>query len=270
MAGDITVPRAARIVRIISDIALALYTFFLPWPHTPALKSILFGAAVVSWLVGSFVQGKKLLRRSPLDWYIAAVTITVLLSCLFSISPSYSFNNLQSEFLWHLGLYFLLIFSIDDVSRLKILMVALLLSVTVITGYGVYGYLHNTGVKVDGLVGARATSVLPSFGRVAFYISLAFPIIFSWFLHERRRWLLWILGLSSGLTILFLILTFARGSWLSIFLAIGLLSTLRDRRILALLLVAIIISPLFMPDNVMQRGASFFYMRHYRTSAIMG
>lgn len=259
-----------RRLRISSDISLALYCFFLPWPHTAALKATLFGVAVILGIVSAAMGKRRRWHRTSLDLLILGMVLSVIVSSWLSIKPEYSFKQLESELFWQLGLFYVIVLTITEPKRLYPLILAIFLSLAVISVYGIVGYAQQVNLKVDGIVGARATSFFPSYERAAFYVSLIFPLMLAYFFVETRRRYLWPIGYLIGGCLVFLVLTYTRGSWLSIGIIIVIVAWLKDRKILIALGIVIILSPLFMPEKVLQRGATFFYMRYFKTLAISG
>ncbi len=262
--------RFDRWADIVISTALSIMLFGMPFPHTAALKSISFFTAVAAWAAKSINQRKLLLKRTPMDLLILINLGAVVLSIIFSTDREYSLDVFQSEALWLIALYYLIVNNVNSRKSIVRMMSVLILCVTVISCYGVYGYLSQEGVSVDNLVGARATSIFPSFGRAAFYVTLTVPVIASLFLYTRNIRTLWLMFFPGISSVCFLILTFARGSWFSLTVVFIFLGFLKNKKILIFLLILALFSPVVMPEKVLNRALSAFDWQNFKGHIVIG
>jgi putative inorganic carbon (HCO3(-)) transporter len=86
-------------------------------------------------------------------------------------------------------------------------------------------------------------------------ISLTLGLLFSTSRGIRQRILLVIVLLTTGWCIY---ATDSRGAWLSILAAVAILAVLKSRKLIYALLILILLSPIYIPDNIKQRCSEMF------------
>ena len=157
-------------------------------------------------------------------------------------------------------LYVILVLQLDQRTTLYRFVVLLILSTTLVSVYGIFQYftIEFTSTKwidVSQNPGINKR-VFATFGNPNIfgqYLIMVLPFAFA-LVFYAKTWGNRILFAGQFLVIfLALLLTFSRGGWLAIFVAIGLLATMISRRLLVLGLIAGAIAVNFLPDSILTR-----------------
>ncbi len=234
-------------------------------PHTAALQSILIALSVLGMVARAILQKQFPTFHTPFDFAIFIYTAVILLKSILSIDPGYSTQIVRNELLLQLLIFYLTITVMNNSRYINRLATAMLISMFFVAGIGLIGYFQGSLVKHS-----RAVSYFGSFGRAAFYVSMIFPIALGKFFFTRKWLHAVIFGLLIATSIGFMLVTLSRGAWISTLAALFLLTALKDRRMIIVLLIAIILVPWFLPTNVLDRVISIFQVKHWESNHTLG
>jgi putative inorganic carbon (HCO3(-)) transporter len=254
----------------IIDICLAIFLFRIPLPHTAALKAISFGLAALLLLLGLWHNPRAVVRRSGFERILLLWGLVVLASALFSVDVGYSLRQLQAEFLWNVALFYMLVWHVRRSRQLELFTWTMLAASFLVSAYGLYGYFSGTSVSFDRIVGVRATSLFGSHGLAAFFVAMITPLALSKLLAAQRTRELSAAAAIVAVNACFLVVTYARGSWVALAAAIAYLGIVRDRRPLVGLLLLGLLSPWLMPHQVTDRALSMIEIQGVRTPRVLG
>jgi O-antigen ligase len=169
--------------------------------------------------------------------------------------------------------YFTVVNAIDTKKKFDIAMMIFLAGGVLVSLYGIYQYLFPakfSGVWVDKemfeSIGFRVYSTFANPNVLGEYLLLVIPFTAAYFVTEKK-WITKLIALGSmGIMMLCLILTFSRGCWLGILIAIAIFLVLLDKRFILLGIVGLFMLPMIMPDTIIQRFMSIGNMKDSSTS----
>ncbi len=202
-----------------------------PFPIQPALSVFLF--VIVFYSLTSLTPGGS---TRELGLYLSALALMIIL-----------FNHIQKK------------------DQLYVFLVLSLLAAFIVSLYGIYQYIIGVPVQaawVDvehhPLLQTRVYSVFGNPNVLAEYLILIIPFGLALFLTARNTWkklLFLCITAAMGITML---MTFSRGGWMGLAVAITIFALLRDRRVFVLLFLLVLAAVVYMPDVVLQRAATMF------------
>ena len=169
--------------------------------------------------------------------------------------------------------YFVVINTIENEKQFKFILYIFSIAAVITAFYGLYQYMFGDLYSQAWLdkemfedIKMRVYSTFENPNVYGEYLILAIPIIAGLLWTEKGifKKLFW-LG-SLGVTMLALALTFSRGCWLGIILAIGLLAIMIDRRFILLGIVVLLFLPFVLPESIINRFLSIGNMGDSSTS----
>ncbi|HHW03882.1 MAG TPA: O-antigen polymerase [Thermoanaerobacterales bacterium] len=188
---------------------------------------------------------------------------TAVLAAAFSMMRADSIKTLPLY-----AAYFMVFYSSAILFKNRIVLKTALLfqavSALVVSVYGIYQYFFVKvptaiawiDVKQFPELATRVYATLENPNVLAEYLVLVIPVMLG-FLWASGRLFQKIFYLAAiGAMTLCLVLTFSRGGWLGLLLALMVFAALKEPRLLILLLALALISPLLMPSVVLNRIAS--------------
>lgn len=212
------------------------------------------------------------LQRSPLGGYVALYAVVYLYATLTSVSLA------GSLFPGLLTIAFVLFFfavatSIRDQSKLELVLWAMLAVGVLVALYGFYQTLFPerfrsvwTDTDMFSTITFRAYSTLENPNVLGEYFLLIIPLGGAMVL-TAKSWPKRIAALAAcGVMGVCLILTYSRGCYLGLLFAAMVFLVLLDRRFLVLGIIALALSPLYLPESVLTRFTSIGDMGDSSTS----
>lgn len=230
---------------------LVAYIFIVTIPHTAALQSILFSAALLGLLIKWSLTRRIPFTRTPLDIPILLLTMVIIYKSVASVDPEYSRSVLFKEHFPQIFIFYLIASVMNTPRYVQRIILCLLISVAIVAGIGLYGYYQGSMIKAE-----RATSYFGNFGRAAFYTSMIIPMALAQSLCNKHGWRLWVYSGVTILCLLFMITTLSRGAWISTLFAIILLSIIKSRKLLIVVFLIILAMPWVLPHEYIERGLS--------------
>ncbi|GGI94983.1 hypothetical protein GCM10010885_00610 [Alicyclobacillus cellulosilyticus] len=108
--------------------------------------------------------------------------------------------------------------------------------------HGIYQYIMKTPtpsawVNVGEHVRTRVFSVLQSPNELGSYMALMSPLLIGFSLYEQHRLRKWVYAAGALFCLIAMLLTFTRGAWMALALAVFVMAVLFERRLLILLLL---------------------------------
>jgi O-antigen ligase len=187
-----------------------------------------FGLLTVAVLFVIYVAagGWRRLRLLPLDLAVGTFLLVRIFSTLTSVDPALSWKGLEKSGLL-LAYYPLAHMALSRPRRLAGIYVFLAATV-IAAGVGIASFANDGAGRVSSLTGGYTT--FAEILAVALCFFLAGAAFSSW-----RGWLAY--GAAALLPFGALVLTLCRGQWLALVAGIGVVGGLKDRRLLAVLLL---------------------------------
>lgn len=240
---------------------LTLMFFLIPFIPT-MVALLLVAVTALSLLLKIAITPDFDLKYLKTNAWILILILVVCVSAMTSISLEESRNIalLMTAFIMS---YFIVINTIDNKKQFRFLLYVFAFASVITAIIGIYQYIFGDVYSQAWLdsemfedIKMRVYSTFENPNVYGEYLILAIPIIFSLFWTEKG-WLkkLVLLGMF-GIDMLALVLTFSRGCWLGIILAIGILLLIIDRRFIWVGIVGLIVLPFVLPETIMNRFLS--------------
>jgi len=111
-------------------------------------------------------------------------------------------------------------------------------------------------IKMSDYITTRVYSIFDNPNMLAEYLSYAIVLAFVLFLASRSSLARLSMAVAAVPMVACLGVTFSRGGWVATALALLVVSAIKDRRFLVLLLIVLLASPLFLPESILLRAES--------------
>ncbi len=162
-------------------------------------------------------------------------------------------------------MFFLALVSmINSKERLKNLVIAIAITTFIVSMHGIYQKIVGVAVDpawVDEKASAQIVRIYSVFGNpnvFGEFLVLTLPLIFAMMNTAKTKWGLLIFGGIFLLGSVNVMLTYSRGSMVSLALALFLIAVFKDRKYLPLFIIGILAAPFLLPDALLLRILSIF------------
>ena len=250
---------------------LSITVFAVPFVSTMMSLLLLICTALSLFLKVAINKNFKLKYFKTNAWVLVfALVIGICAMTSISLEESRNIALLMIAFVLS---YFVVINTIENKKQFKFILYVFSIAAVITAFYGLYQYMFGDLYSQAWLdkemfedIKMRVYSTFENPNVYGEYLILAIPIIVGLLWTEKGifKKLFW-LG-SLGVTMLALALTFSRGCWLGIILAIGLLAIMIDRRFILLGIVALLFLPFVLPESIINRFLSIGNMGDSSTS----
>lgn len=250
---------------------LSITVFAVPFVSTMMSLLLLICTALSLFLKVAINKDFKLKYFKTNAWVLMfALVIGICAVTSISLEESRNIALLMIAFVLS---YFVVINTIENEKQFKFILYIFSIAAVITAFYGLYQYMFGDLYSQAWLdkemfedIKMRVYSTFENPNVYGEYLILAIPIIAGLLWTEKGifKKLFW-LG-SLGVTMLALALTFSRGCWLGIILAIGLLAIMIDRRFILLGIVALLFLPFVLPESIINRFLSIGNMGDSSTS----
>lgn len=250
---------------------LSITVFAVPFVSTMMSLLLLICTALSLFLKVAINKNFKLKYFKTNAWVLMFVLV-IGICAVTSISLEES-RNIALLMIAFVLSYFVVINTIENEKQFKFILYIFSIAAVITAFYGLYQYMFGDLYSQAWLdkemfedIKMRVYSTFENPNVYGEYLILAIPIIAGLLWTEKGifKKLFW-LG-SLGVTMLALALTFSRGCWLGIILAIGLLAIMIDRRFILLGIVALLFLPFVLPESIINRFLSIGNMGDSSTS----
>ena len=221
---------------------LSLFIFVLPFPfHTATWESVGLLLSLFAWLFWS-IKRRERLHTGGLGIPIILWGGIVILSTFHSVNPSYSLYEFKDELLQQMALFLTLV-NVLRKEDLKFLVYPFLISNFFASSFTLWGYF--TGILTEY---GRAIGPYLSYSRTAMYYIFSIPLLFTFTLYHNRKILRFTSLFLFILSLFSLLFTFTRGAWISVFLAVLIISLRKNWKLaLAIILISFLVSASISP-----------------------
>ncbi len=250
---------------------LSITVFAVPFASTMMSLLLLICTALSLFLKVAINKNFKLKYFKTNAWVLVfALVIGICAVTSISLEESRNIALLMIAFVLS---YFVVINTIENKKQFKFILYVFSIAAVITAFYGLYQYMFGDLYSQAWLdkemfedIKMRVYSTFENPNVYGEYLILAIPIIVGLLWTEKGifKKLFWLSSL--GVTMLALALTFSRGCWLGIILAIGLLAIMIDRRFILLGIVALLFLPFVLPESIINRFLSIGNMGDSSTS----
>lgn len=250
-------------ILVIKDLKIGILGVAFLFPFIPTILTIGLVDFILLVFIVNTVVNKPTLKYGPMGIWIVLFGAINLFTAIFSVTPLASIQAALA-ILSFLALYFVLINTVTDRKFFYLLVLALIISASLQSLYGIYQYQtgistiqqHWTDAQMFPELNTRVFGTLDNPNILAQYLELIIPLTLGlfWSTPDRLRKVL-LLGAAS-LMIVCLLLTYSRAGWVAFALSVIVFAILRDRRILLVAGIAGLLGLYFLPGSIMERAAS--------------
>ena len=236
--------------------------------------------SIISLILAFGCDSERRPAYSPANKYILLFAFVYITATLTSVSVS---GSLQGGALTTLFVLFAIVLQNSVVKRrqLDILTFILVISGAAVSAYGILQYLLGvTGAsswidsEMFSEIGVRVYSTLDNPNMLAAYLLLVIPFSGACILVAKRPVVKLFYACCLGAMLLCMILTFARGAWLGLIVAVAVFLVMMDRRFIILGVVGLILLYFTLPDVILDRFLSIGNVKDsstaYRLSIWLG
>lgn len=228
------------------------------------------------WIVGKLPKYKA----TPIDALVVLFFIVLCYSTLTSYFIKDSVNVLIVHTLM-IAFYFVLTRTINSRYKLYLLVVLLIISASMTSLYGVYQYFGGSATteawvdtEMFADIQSRAGSTFSNPNILGEYLIMMIPLALSLLWYRKKLIYKVIFAGMLGLLGICMLLTFSRGAWLGLIVALVGFSVVRDKRLFVLFIIGLFIAPFVLPPSVMNRFTSIGNLADtsssYRMSILLG
>lgn len=216
--------------------------------------------------------------ENGLNWPLLFFVGAAILSAVFGICPSVSFQSIVFKVLQNVFTAFFFIEAVNTRKRLKVFIGIFLGSLTLINLNGIYQYINHVGfVRNRELMDGRVLSSFRHPNDFAAYLTIAIPIVFSLsviqFLNssgnrdaflEREdqsgffssKYFIWLSLVLLIISLISLGLTYSRGGWLACGLSLFFLVFKRPKLLVSYLVLGALFMGIFVVKMVNERSTN--------------
>ena len=254
------------------EVGIFAAAFFIPILPTMLILGLV-AACIGSFLIKVLFTGSIKLTFKPIDVFVLLFSGLIA----YGLVITYSIESSRPVVLVYM-LFVLFYFVVKNTINTKDKLMAV---VTIIATSGLFVALFGIWQRITGnfvmtqawldadFFGTATVRIYSTLenpnvlgGYLIFIAILAFAMIYYYKDPLHKLMSLGIFGASS----LCMVLTHSRGAWLGLMLAFAVFALMRDRRLVALGIIALLIAPLFIPPEILQRFLSIGDMADTSTS----
>ena len=245
-----------------TEIGVFATAFLLPLMPTMLILGLI-ALTSLSFFIKVFVTGKIRLRFAAIDVFVLIFALVVLLSTALSFNISASLP-VAAVYLLFLLFYFVVKNTVNTRQKFFAVLSIIVVSGLLVAAFGVWQRLTGNFVMTEAWLDAdffgqgsgRIYSTLENpnvLGKYLIFIAvIAFGMIYYFREYLHKFAAVGILGVVA----LCLMFTQSRGAWLGVIFALALFALLRDRRLVILGIIALILAPFIIPPEVLTRFLS--------------
>lgn len=266
------------ILRFLININAQVYMFIvilLSFPFVPtSLALILSVATILLTIISTIYKDNKLIYAKLYLFFISLFLISIVISSIFNSGPAKSMEVFLIYMVFiSLGLIIPLI--INDKTKLKLSLNALVFITTLLCIYGIYQFIFGAPMDeawIDKGYASNVTRIYSVFGNpnvYGEYLVLVIPVVFALFNTTKNKLLKLVYLIVIGLGILNTLLTLSRGSMVSLVIALVIVILLKAQQYIPILVILAMASPFILPPIIITRIISIFAgdsSTDYRTS----
>lgn len=245
-----------------------LFTPFLPTMAVLLLVLLSMGSLFLKAITDDTFE----LKKSRVNLWILLYVLVYFFSAVTSVSTTENINIFMLTCAFIL-FYFVIINSVDTRKKMNMLIYMFIFSATISSIYGLYQYKFGDLYSAAWLdsnmfedIKMRAYSTFENPNVFGEFLLLVVPINLALLFDEKKFTRKLLLLFMLAINVLALTLTFSRGCWLGILIAIAIFLVSVDRRFIALGVLGLLVAPFILPDTIINRFTSIGNMTDTSTS----
>lgn len=223
---------------------------------------LLFLLTAFSFALKLIVDKEFKIKKIPFGYSAMVFIIPLIFSAITSFTRGESIQKL-AVYIVSFAILFLIVNLIDSKKKLYFLILAIIIASLLVAAYGLYQYKVGAAVKeswVDRQLNpdlrTRVYSTLENPNILAEYLIMAIPLTFALFWTSKKKINKLFFLIAVGVQSLCILLTFSRGGWIGLAIAMIIYAIFIDRRLILLYLLAGIALLVASPEVIMTRIAT--------------
>ncbi|MED0677006.1 O-antigen ligase family protein [Aneurinibacillus thermoaerophilus] len=239
-----------------------LYLFALSLPiltYRPLLALILLLVLILFVTKQNYAQMKANLKNH-LNLAVFLFVAILLVTALTSVNVVESLTQFLLYYFVSFVLYLLLVMKVDSRDVLYRFIVCLIISASLVSLYGIYQYFftidYTKAAWIDVSKNEGAKRIWATFENPNLfvqYLIMILPFNFALIFYAKTWGNRILFSLQFVLIALAAFLTLSRGGWVAMFVALVIVATMINRRLLVIGLIAAAISVNYLPDSIIDR-----------------
>ena len=265
---------AAGSLLVLYKTEVGVFAAALLMPIVPTMMILgLMAVCFVSFVVKAAVTGRIALKFNAIDAFVAFFGFVVMVSSFLSFNRAAS-APVALVYILFVLFYFVVKNTINTRAKFLALLSFIVAGGFAVAGFGVWQRLTGNFVMTDAWVDAqffgetmvRVYSTLENpnvLGKyLIFVIIAAFGMLYYMKENLHKLAAAGIFAVASAA----MLLTQSRGAWLGAIFAMGVFALIRDRRLVVLGVVALVLAPFFVPQDMLMRFLSIGDLTETSTS----
>ena len=232
-------------------------------PISIAMTNIGIVLAIILWLIKKIIDRDGRFLSTPINILLFLLVLFSLFSMVNSAKISSSLGGIQ-KLLKGILLFFIVVETVNDRSRLRRIIWAALLGLTLVSVDGVFqyltgrdfirGYVIGVGFRYPGEADLlRVNASMHNPNDLSSYLTTVIPLVVSLALYYFKGKMRLLLGLVWLIAFFCMFQTYARGAILAFTIVMVLFSIIKkDKRLAVVLFTMFLILPFLLPRSVMK------------------
>lgn len=248
-------------IGVVISIAVLPFLSFFKQP-TVVLASLILCTAF--FYILKLIRGKRVFKFEILDAFVLMFGIMIMFSSIFSAGADAAFAEAGITAVLILG-YFLLVNLMRTQRWIKRCVYALIGSATVVAIIGVFEFFFAEqssqwlDVSLFSDIKVRVVSLFENPNILSMFLVIVFPFVLAAYCLSSKRNEKTLCFLAGVIIVLCTLFTWSRGAWLAIILGtliFCMIYTKKSFRFFGVLIFAIPMLPIILPENVISRFLS--------------
>lgn len=253
------------------EFGVFMTVFFAPIIPTMAVVGLCF-LCLVSLVIKALTSNKFEWRLDGTGLLVLVMLAVYLFSSVLSFAPVKSLQIWAVYFVF-MVFYFVIINTIKTKTQFFNLLIVFALSGLCVCLYGVMQYVFGWNVSQAWLdeemfegIKMRIYSTLENPNVLGEYILLVLPVCISLMWTKAKMLSKSVYAIMSAVMAVALILTFSRGCWIGVMFSAAVFVTFVAGKLWGLLLIALPVIPMILPESIITRFTSIGDMKDSSTS----
>ena len=245
---------------IIYNYKIGVYLIFALLPFMPTMALVgLICISLLSLILKYLTDKDFCFKRTSLDLPIIAFAFILTFSAVTSYTPV---RSLQIVLVYNVFImsYFLITNTITSTKQIYSLLSVTLFSALIVGFYGIYQYIFGFEEGLTWIdsemfsdIETRVVSTFENPNVLGEYLLLMIPIAFAFIWKAPKISNRFLHLILVGVLTVCMIFTYSRGNWIGLIIAVILFFAFYDRKFLWYGIIVLLLSPLFLPENIINR-----------------
>ena len=233
-----------KILSLSVPVLMGIFLFFVPFPHTTAIKEICFYLSIFIVILLIFLKKGSFSFRSPLTLPFALFTAWALIGLFFALDKGNSLHDFRAHLLKYLAIYYILINFFSSRKRLTILSWTIIISAAIFSIGGLVYFYFILQNPISTRFGFSRMMNIDLIGFVTIFAMLLslrqFRLETQW--YRRAILVVCLLGTFAATY-----LTMSRGSLGAVFIALIVFFVKKNKLLVVFLIISSLIAVTSVP-----------------------